>query len=132
MSPEDKKAYIAYRLKRADASVRETEDLLNLGHTTAALSRLYYACFYAFDALLHYHKISNATTHSGFRRMFGKHFVEPGKISKKMGRFYSNIFEQRHKGDYDAFMEFELVEVEDMLTTGKEFIREVKELVMNP
>ena len=60
MSPEDKKAYIEYRLKRADASVRETEDMLNLGHTTTALSRLYYACFYAIDALLYHNNISNA------------------------------------------------------------------------
>jgi uncharacterized protein (UPF0332 family) len=49
-----------------------------------------------------------------------------------MGRFYTNIFEQRHKGDYDAFVEFESVEVEDMLTTGKAFIRQIKALIDKP
>lgn len=46
-----------------------------------------------------------------------------------MGRFYTNIFEQRHKGDYDAFVEFELVEVEEMLITAKEFISQVEALI---
>ena len=66
------------------------------------------------------------------RRMLGKHFVESGKVSKDMGRFYTNIFEQRHKGDYDAFVEFESVEVEDMLTTGKAFISQIKALIDKP
>ena len=42
-------------------------------------------------------------------------------------RFYTDLFNQRNKGDYDAFVEFESVEVEDMFTTGKEFISEVRE-----
>jgi uncharacterized protein (UPF0332 family) len=132
MKPEDQEAYVQYRLKRAEGSVRETEDMLRLGHTMAAVNRLYYACFYAVDALLQYHTIQNATTHSGVRRMFGKHFVNSGKIPQNMGRFYSNLFNLRHKGDYDAFVEFEPAMVEDMLITGKEFIRQIEGLIGKP
>jgi uncharacterized protein (UPF0332 family) len=64
--------------------------------------------------------------------MLGLHFVESGELSREMGRFYSDLFNQRNKGDYDAFVEFESVEVEDMLTTGKAFIRQIKALIDKP
>lgn len=129
MNPPDKKAYIQYRLSRADKSLQETEDLLELGHTIAAVNRLYYACFYAVNALLYQHNVSNATTHGGTKRMLGLHFVESGKLSREAGRFYSDLFNQRHKGDYDAFVEFETDKVEEMLKTGRYFVREIKALI---
>lgn len=68
MTPDDKETYVQYRLIRAEQSLQETEDLLALGHTIAAVNRLYYACFYAVNALLYHHAI-NATTQAGMRRM---------------------------------------------------------------
>jgi len=129
MTPSDKQAYVHYRLTRAKEALQETEDMLRLGHTIAAVNRLYYACFYAVSALLYHHDISNATTHGGTRRMLGLHFIESGKLSRDMGRFYSDMFNQRHKGDYDAFVTFETDTVKEMLGTGKEFVKEIKALI---
>ena len=129
MNPSDKAAYVQYRLGRAEQSLQESEDLLALGHTIAAVNRLYYACFYAVNALLYQHDISNATTHSGVRRMLGLHFIESGKLTRETGRFYSDLFNQRHKGDYDAFVTFETDKVEEMLKAGKDFVKDIKVLI---
>ena len=63
--------------------------------------------------------------------MLGLHFVESGKITREAGRFYSDLFNQRHKGDYDAFVVFETDKVEEMLKTGREFVKEIK-ILINP
>lgn len=129
MKPSDKEDYVKYRLKRAHESLQEAEDLLRLGHEFGTVNRLYYACYYAVNALLYQKNISNAVTHSGVQRMLGLHFVETGKLSRDMGRFYSDLFNQRHKGDYDDFVEFETEFVEEMLANSKKFIKEVETLI---
>ena len=132
MKPSDKEAYVAYRLERVNETMQESEDMLRLGHEFGAVNRLYYACFYAVSALLYQNNILDATTHSGVQRMLGLHFVESGKLSREMGRFYSDLFNQRNKGDYDDFVILDIEKVEDLLTTGKEFIRQIKELIIKP
>jgi len=129
MKPSEKEAYIKYRLKRSHESMQEAEDLLQLGHELGAVNRLYYACFYAVNALLYQHEISNATTHTGVRRMLGLHFIESGKLTREMGRFYSDLFNQRHKGDYDDFIEIERYVVEEMLNTARKFIIVIEGLI---
>ena len=103
MNLSDKEAYVKYRLQRADDSLQEAEDLLLLGHEFGAVNRLYYACFYAVNALLYQKSIHSAVTHSGVQRMLGLHFVQSGELSREMGRFYSDLFNKRTKGDYDDF-----------------------------
>jgi uncharacterized protein (UPF0332 family) len=50
-------------------------------------------------------------THSGVRQQFGLHFIKTGKIEKKWGKFYSDIFDKRQTGDYDDFIVFTKEEV---------------------
>jgi uncharacterized protein (UPF0332 family) len=52
MTMSDKKALIQYRLSRAKETLGEVRDLEEHGHWNAAISRLYYACFYAVSALI--------------------------------------------------------------------------------
>lgn len=52
MIQSGKQDLIQYRLSRAKETLDEVRDLDKLGHWNAAISRLYYACFYAVSALL--------------------------------------------------------------------------------
>ena len=38
--------------------------------------------------------------HSGVRALFNQHFVKTGKVAVENSRFYSEMFEFRHKADY--------------------------------
>ena len=63
-----------YRMERADETMEEVGILAERGHYNAAVNRLYYACFYAVQALLLKHHIA-ATTHAGVKSMLGLHFI---------------------------------------------------------
>ena len=74
-----------YRIDRADETMEEVRILADQAHYNAAVNRLYYACFYAAQALLLKHHIS-ANTHSGVKAMLGLHFVSKGIISIDDGK----------------------------------------------
>jgi uncharacterized protein (UPF0332 family) len=97
---------IIYRIEKArgtfnEAKIQITNQLWNL-----AINRMYYACFYAVNALL-LSKGINARTHSGVKTMFGLHFVNSGIFSKEENDLYTNLFRLRQEGDYEDFTTFD-------------------------
>jgi len=48
----EERAYIRYRLGRAREALDEARLLLEADHLATAVTRIYYACFYAVSALL--------------------------------------------------------------------------------
>jgi uncharacterized protein (UPF0332 family) len=48
---------------------------------------------------------------------------------KEFGKILRNAFQNRTKGDYDAFVEFSLSEVELMIDDMKLFIKDIERLV---
>lgn len=116
---------IYYRINRANETLNEANALIKLEFWNAAINRLYYACFYAVNALMLKHNIS-AHTHSGVRQMLGLHFVKTGKISRKHAKFYTDLFDLRHTSDYDDFVFFDKTIVEDLYSSAKEFIQIIK------
>jgi len=52
MSQEDIKELIKYRISRAKETISEVHSLIELGYYNTAINRIYYACFYAVNALL--------------------------------------------------------------------------------
>ena len=72
---ESKDALIEYRIERAFETLKEAKYNADGEFYTAAINRLYYACYYAVIALLLKYEIS-AQTHSGVRSMLGLHFSQ--------------------------------------------------------
>ena len=105
MTDQERSEMVNYRIGRAKETLDEVSIHIENALWSTAINRLYYACFYAVSALLlkENHK---AQTHGGTRQMFGLHFVKPEKIPKELGKFYSDIFDMRHTGDYDDFVDF--------------------------
>lgn len=62
--------------------------------------------FYAVSGLLLSNNLSSSK-HSGIRSLFNKAFVNKGLVDKKLGKFYSRIFEERQEGDYKDFIKFD-------------------------
>ena len=124
----DKSDLINYRLKRADETIAEIDDLVKLGYNHTAINRIYYGCFYAISALLLKHGIQ-AQTHAGVRQMLGLHFTKKGLVSKELNRFYNILFDKRHTGDYDDFIEVDENTVAELLPPAKELIKRIKELI---
>lgn len=100
---ESRAALVAYRFNRAKETLAEAALLADNNYYNAAVNRLYYACFYATEALLLKHHIQ-ANTHAGVKSMFGLHFVAKEKIPLTVGKTLSTLFEKRQSGDYEDFI----------------------------
>lgn len=102
MTKYNKEDYIKYRLEKADETLRAAQVLLQNKLWNSVVNRLYYACFYAINALLVQNGIS-AQTHAGVKTQFFLHFIKTKKVSQELGKLYADLFDGRQKGDYSDF-----------------------------
>lgn len=123
--PED---YSSYRLQRAKDTIQEVEIHIANKFWNTAVNRMYYACFYAVGALLIKHKVTTSS-HSGTRQKFGQLFVKTGKVDRSLAKHYSNLFEKRHKGDYNDFYDYDEETTLGLLPLSQQFIEIIEELV---
>jgi len=123
--PED---YSIYRIQKAKETIAEVEVQIQNEFWNTAINRMYYACFYAVSALLVKHGIESSS-HTGVRQLFGKLFVKTGKFDKNLAKHYTDLFEKRHKGDYNDFFDFDKETVIRLLPVSKEFISKIEELI---
>ena len=100
MSTPSKEDIIRIKIIKAKRTLSEAAKMIEFGFTNAAVSRLYYACFYAANALL-FSKDIFVKTHSGVKQMPGLHFITTGLLSLELGEFYGNLFISRQGSDYD-------------------------------
>jgi len=128
MKEHSREDLINYRIERANETLREVDALVELEFWNTAVNRLYYACFYAVNALLLKQNIK-AQTHAGVRQMLGLHFIQTQKIPKALGRFYTDLYDKRQTGDYDDFVEFNQETLDDLLPSAKIFIKTVEALL---
>lgn len=128
LDEQSRQSLVRYRLERADETIIEAKLLASEGHYNATMNRLYYACFYAVQALLVANNIS-ASTHAGVKTMLGLHFVSKGLLDKEQGKTFSRLFEIRHTGDYDDFVYCDREMTEDYTPKAEVFISKIKELI---
>jgi len=119
---------VHYRMERTNETMEEARILADNGHYNAAVNRLYYACFYATQALLLKHHIT-ATTHAGVKSMLGLHFVSKGIISFEHGKTFNTLFEKRHSSDYEAFAYCDKDLIDDLTPLAIAYIGRIKELL---
>jgi uncharacterized protein (UPF0332 family) len=122
--------YSDYRLKRAIETIEEVETHIINGFWNTAINRMYYACFYAVGALLVKNGI-DTSSHSGTRLQFGQLFIKTGLIDREMSKIYSDLFEKRHKGDYNDFFDYDKETVDRLFPKAKLFIKVIDEYIKN-
>lgn len=120
---------IAYRMQRSHETLQEARMMVDSGFWIGAVNRIYYACYYAISALLLKNDIC-VQTHKGVRQKFGHCFVVTGLVSKEMGRYFSDLFDRRHAGDYDDFVTYDKEICEILLAKAVEFIDVIEKLII--
>jgi uncharacterized protein (UPF0332 family) len=120
--------YIGHRLSRAEQTLGEAELMIEHGYLSAAVNRLYYACFYSVSALLLTEGQASAK-HSGVRALFDRDWINTGRLPAEMGRFYRQLFSRRQKGDYDDLVTFDRENVDSWLQEAKLFVAQVSEWI---
>ena len=117
-----------YRLEKAKNTLSYAKSYINDTTLDSTVNRIYYAMFYAVNALL-ITKGLYSSKHSGVRSIFNREIVNEGLIEKQWGEFFTDMFDRRQKGDYKDFVEFEKQEVEEWLKKSEEFINIIDKLV---
>jgi uncharacterized protein (UPF0332 family) len=130
MSQPKKEDYINYRINLAKETLEAAKVLADKQHWISAINRLYYVCYYSISALLYKNNI-NATTHSGVKRQFSKHFILTGEIDKSLGKIYAKIFDLRHKGDYGDFFDLDKEQTMPFFEPVEELIKTIESLIKN-
>jgi len=125
---EKQKQAITQRLKRARETLAEAEILEEAHHFVGTVNRLYYACFYAVNALLEI-KGLKSSKHSGVIALFNQHFVNAGIVEAEWGKFYRYLFDSRQGGDYTDFPDFTGEEVAKLHQSAINFVDEITRLV---
>ncbi|MBM4347265.1 MAG: HEPN domain-containing protein [Deltaproteobacteria bacterium] len=116
-------------LEKADHALEVAESLFKQGFAQDAASKLYYAMFYATQALLKSEGI-DVVKHSAVESALGYHFAKTGRIEPKYHRMLINARKIREMVDYD--IQEEIIEPTEILKSenGKEFVAVIKAMIL--
>ena len=90
-------------LERGRISLSAAEALIERGIYEDAVSRAYYAMFYAANALLVRDGLNVGSKHSAVVAAFGREYAKTGKVDPKYHQMLIEDFEWRQKADYDVY-----------------------------
>ena len=121
MTHEERAEYVRYRIGSAYDTFDAAKVLAKEGFWNSAVNRLYYALFYAVNALLVLNEIETHS-HASTKSQFSLHFVKTGKFDKEYGRLLSELYDWRQKGDYENIFDFDEDTVTPLFAPVKEMI----------
>jgi uncharacterized protein (UPF0332 family) len=128
ISDEDRLNLVKYRLEQAEETILDVKLLIENNRLRSAVNRIYYGMFYSLLALGLAHRFETSK-HSQLIGWFNKEFIHPGKLDPKYGKIINKAFNRRTKGDYDVFVKFEIVIVEEMYFEMQDFIQSIKQFI---
>ena len=112
LDSESRLAMIAYRQEKSIMALDDATFLTEGGRYNLAANRLYYALYYAASALL----LSKGITtkrHSGLITQVHLNFVKTGILTADEGGLFKVMFDLRHEGDYEDFIDVDRFDIEE-------------------
>ena len=127
LTSEQRADLVAYYFERAHESIAEAKYLRDGGYFNGAVTRLYYACFNAARGLLTANDI-DTSTHNGVKTMISMNFIRKGLLSIEHGATLTDLFNQRHVSDYEAYAFRDKSSVDYLLPKAEAFVEVVEQL----
>lgn len=112
-------------IEKADSALEVAQELLENHHPADAASKIYYAMFYAAQALLKSEEI-DVVKHSAVESALGYHFAKAGKLDPKFHRMFIEARKIREIADYDIQEEIVEPVATLRLEEGKAFLNAIK------
>jgi uncharacterized protein len=116
---------VKLHMEAADQALAAGQYTLDGGFSGVAVTRAYYACFYAASAILLTHDITRRK-HSGVLSAFREHFVRPGIIEPEYSDIYGEAFDARQISDYDMTGVLEPAEAAKTLMNARKFVARIE------
>ena len=131
MNIDERNEYISHRIETAYTTIKAAKLLSDNGYYNSAVNRLYYAVFYAVNALLVKSEVY-AQSHSGVKSQFSLLFVKTGKLDKKFGKLLARLYDWRQKGDYENLYDFNAESVMSLFQPVYEMISAIEKELRSP
>jgi uncharacterized protein (UPF0332 family) len=113
-------------LRRAREELAAARHLQAGAFAAQAISRAYYAAFYAAEAALA-QLGETLSKHSAVVAAFGQLLVRPGQIDPEAGKLLRSLFDRRSGADYDWVEPPSLEEAETAIGDAEQVVRAVAE-----
>ncbi|WP_420266093.1 HEPN domain-containing protein [Candidatus Magnetominusculus dajiuhuensis] len=110
-------------VQKAGKKLEVAKRLFANGDYEDSVSRAYYAVYHAAQGLL-LTEGERASTHKGVLTLFSLLFVKTGRFKKNLGKYLSNLKDDRENGDYEIFSFIDEETAETALNEAEEFIKE--------
>jgi uncharacterized protein (UPF0332 family) len=130
MTNEERLEYSKLRIETAYKTYQAARVLSQNGFWNSAINRLYYAVFYAVNALLVSNEIYTHS-HSGMRTQFSKNFIKTGRFDKKYGKLLVQLYDWRQKGDYENLFDFTEDTVNQLFEPVHEMLETIEREIKN-
>ena len=121
MTKEERREYSLYRIS-AYKTLKAAKILAENGFWNSAVNRLYYALYYAVNAILVLNEIQ-PKSHSGAKSQFSQYFIKTQIFDKKYGLLFSELMDWRQKGDYENIYEYDSETVQPLFEPVAEMIQ---------
>lgn len=105
----------------AKEDLSAAQDNLRLNHLRVAVSRAYYAMFYATTAVLG-SQGQWRSKHQGIIAAFGQFLVKPGLVEPRYGRILHDAFEARLDSDYAPHPDLNEASARQLVTNADDFV----------
>jgi uncharacterized protein (UPF0332 family) len=115
-------------LKRANNALSASEALYSKELFDDAISRAYYAMFYAAKALLVRDGFVSGSKHSAVVAAFGREYAKTGKIGSRYHQMLIEGFEWRQKADYDVFWHADRQTAQGCIEDARNFILQISKM----
>lgn len=130
MIRDERFEYVKYRLQSAHKTLEAARVLADNEFWNSAVNRLYYALFYAVNALLVLNEI-HTKSHTATKSQFSQHFIKTGKFDKKYGMLLSELFDWRQKGDYANMFDYTKETVSPLFQPVSEMLEQIEKEINN-
>lgn len=121
-----KQEHIEARMAMACEKISSARALVESGHYNDAISRAYYAMFYASKALL-LALGEDPHKHSGVVSLYGERIVKIGLTDSKYGTLLRDAKKLREQADYEDLFRATCEQADRAIRNAEDFVREAQE-----
>lgn len=115
-------------LSKSAETLRAAQWLISGGYYAHAVSRIYYAMFYATQAIL-LERGLHFSKHASTVAAFGQHFIKTGLLDAHLHQSLKRAFDKRLVGDYDVNATVSAHDASELLNQANEFVTAITRFI---
>lgn len=101
------------------------------GMLIPAMNRIYYAMFYAVQAVLARDEVA-FSKHEQVKGYFNREYIKTGIFSVEAGKLYNMVFEYRQKFDYVDLVTPDVSAIDEYLRDATAFVQQIQVYLFPP